>query len=172
MTADGLRSCTVLVVLALGEAAPVPVLMGCALLVRVASGLFRPALGAVLPNLVPEDHIQAANELSSLTTRLTGIAGPALGGVLVMGPGSTTAFAVQLGMCAISLLTLYGVRDVTPERPAAEGAMQERPSLFGDIPGGPAGAAGAPVDHGGGRAGGGLTRAGGRARYAAAAHRA
>ncbi|MBB1260685.1 MFS transporter [Streptomyces alkaliterrae] len=133
MTADGLRSCAVLVVLALGAAAPVPVLMGCALLVGVASGLFRPAFGAVLPSLVPEDHIQAANALRSLTTRLTGIAGPALGGVLVTGPGSTTAFGVQLGMCAISLLTLYGVRDATPERPAAEGATQERPSLFGDI---------------------------------------
>src|SRR6266487_728836 len=63
--------------------------MGLPLLLTVAAGmgagtaLFQPAYGAVLPAIVPADTLPAANALRSMTARITGIAGPAIGGIIV-----------------------------------------------------------------------------------------
>ncbi|MBD3367392.1 MAG: MFS transporter [Candidatus Eisenbacteria bacterium] len=51
--------------------------------VSLASVLFGPAVNATIPNLVRPSEITRANSLSQMVTQGTGIAGPALGGVLV-----------------------------------------------------------------------------------------
>lgn len=49
----------------------------------VASVLFGPAVNATIPNLVRRSEITRANSLSQMVAQGTGIAGPALGGILV-----------------------------------------------------------------------------------------
>ncbi len=51
--------------------------------VSVASTFFGPAVMATIPNLVRKDEITRANSLSQMVAQGAGIAGPALGGVLV-----------------------------------------------------------------------------------------
>jgi MFS family permease len=49
----------------------------------IASVFFGPAVSATLPNLVRPSEITRANSLSQMVAQGTGIAGPALGGILV-----------------------------------------------------------------------------------------
>jgi MFS family permease len=51
--------------------------------VSLASVFFGPAISATIPNLVRPSEITRANSLSQMVTQGTGIAGPALGGLLV-----------------------------------------------------------------------------------------
>ena len=51
--------------------------------VSLASVLFGPAVSATIPNIVRPTEITRANSLSQIVSQGTGIAGPALGGVLV-----------------------------------------------------------------------------------------
>jgi hypothetical protein len=59
-----------------------------------ANGIWTPALRGVVPSTVSAQHLQQANSLLSLSTNTMGIAGPALGGVLVVAgsPGAALAF--------------------------------------------------------------------------------
>ncbi len=51
--------------------------------ISLASVLFGPAVNATIPNLVRPSEITRANSLSQMVSQGTGIAGPALGGLLV-----------------------------------------------------------------------------------------
>lgn len=52
----------------------------------IVSAFFDPAQQAILPNLVPEDGLVAANSLVGLTRQLSQILGPAVAGVLISLP--------------------------------------------------------------------------------------
>jgi MFS transporter, DHA3 family, macrolide efflux protein len=56
-----------------------------------AQTFFRPAWGALLPNLVPEGHVLRANALQSMAMQMAYIAGPAAGGLVfnLWGPAPT-----------------------------------------------------------------------------------
>jgi MFS family permease len=96
-----------------------------AALMGAGAALFQPAFGALIPSLVPDEDLAAANALRSMTTRSAAIAGPALGGLLLALGGPRTALLVNLVSFGISLLTLIGVKDEAPERTAAESVFQE-----------------------------------------------
>ncbi|MET9269590.1 MFS transporter [Kribbella sp. NPDC003557] len=68
----------------------------CGALNAVASSLQRPSREALLPRVVKHEEIPAAVALSSLTSQVGQLAGPALGGVLVGSVGVTWAFSVEL----------------------------------------------------------------------------
>ncbi|WP_432886425.1 MFS transporter [Kribbella sp. CA-245084] len=68
----------------------------CGALNAVASSLQRPSREALLPRVVRHQEIPAAVALSSLTSQVGQLAGPALGGVLVGTAGVTWAFAIEL----------------------------------------------------------------------------
>ena len=75
-----------------------PPLVGVLLLVFIqgaASALFMPASSAVVPALVDDSHLQAANSLLQTASSAASIIGPALAGVLVVtdGPGWASATA-------------------------------------------------------------------------------
>ncbi len=72
----------------------------------VVDGFFQPARGAILPSVVDTQHFEAANGMLLAGSRLAGIGGPALGGILVASAGTTVAFftdAACLVLCTVAV---------------------------------------------------------------------
>ena len=69
--------------------------------------LFRPALMASLPNVVPGEALMSANALMGMTRQLGGIAGPALGGLLVSLTGLNSVFYVDAATFGVSGYAIY-----------------------------------------------------------------
>ena len=86
-------------------------------------GLQRPSLDALTPRLVERDELIAAGALTSFRMTLGGIAGPALGGVLLATVGLAPTYAVDTATFIVSLAALRMMRAVPPPPEA------ERPSL-------------------------------------------
>jgi DHA3 family tetracycline resistance protein-like MFS transporter len=85
----------------------------------VGVGLFIPAAGAFVPEIVPESHLVEANALRQVVRPLTmRVLGPALGGVLVAFTGVGTAFLLDALSFVVALLTLLAIR----RRPVARRA--------------------------------------------------
>ena len=61
----------------------------------LVDAVFMPAWSALLPEIVPSEDRPSANALTSLASRLAGIAGPAVGAALVAAGGMSVAFAVD-----------------------------------------------------------------------------
>jgi MFS family permease len=78
------------------------------------SGLQRPSLDALTPRLVERDELMAAGALTSFRMTLGGIAGPALGGVLLATVGLATTYAVDTATFIVSLAALRMMRAVPP----------------------------------------------------------
>jgi len=119
-------------------------LVGLAVIFGVVDALFSPAYAAVVPELVPIADRPSANALSQLAGRLAGVAGPALGAVLVAGGGMAAAFAidaltfvVSAALLVVPLVSRRGAAQPQPRRAAgAEGATRDegpRPSILDDV---------------------------------------
>ena len=84
--ADGVRALALLLVVAAWQAtgqAPAAALVVAVAVLGAGMAVFRPALQAVLPSLVPDRRLlPAANALLDVTERLARLVGPALAGVL------------------------------------------------------------------------------------------
>lgn len=79
-------------------------------LLGVFGSLFQPSLQASLPNLVPRDRVVAANAAVSASYNFAVMAGPVIGGLLVSGLGSRSAFAVNAATFGVSAVLVAGVR--------------------------------------------------------------
>lgn len=97
--ADSLHTATVMVVAAFAA---------------VAAAVFDPAMLASVTLLVPEEQRLSANALLGGTVAVAGIAGPALGGLLVGVWGTGTALAVDAASFAVSLLFVLASRIPDP----------------------------------------------------------
>ena len=82
-----------------------PHLYGVAATLGLLGAVFRPSLGASLPNLVAKNHLVAANALMEATYNFAVMAGPVLGGLLVAQLGAKPAFAVN-GLTFLTSATL------------------------------------------------------------------
>ncbi len=109
-----------------------------------AEAFFRPAANGLLPQTVPEEEIQQANGLSTLSNNIGEFAGPALATALVLGLGAGWAFALDAATFLISAALLSRVRPrrrettarqvVTLEAPAAQGrASASTVRMAGDL---------------------------------------
>lgn len=87
-----------------------PHLYGVAALLGLLGAVFRPSLGASLPNLVSKKHLVAANALMEATYNFAVMAGPVVGGLLVAQLGAKPAFAVNGVTFLLSAVFLSGVR--------------------------------------------------------------
>jgi predicted MFS family arabinose efflux permease len=116
-------------VAALGPARAV-LLIPVALVLGAGEGLFLPASYAVLPSVVPDDDLQAANGLTTSAAQLATLAGPAIGGALVALGSPSIAFALDAVSFAVSAATLARLRRVRPIPPAGE----PTPAADGDGP--------------------------------------
>jgi MFS family permease len=99
-----------------------------------ATGFFRPATYAGLPNLVEPDDLPAANSLLRSTANLTTVFGTLIGGVVVAATGPHVSYAINAASFALSALLLTGIpsgqMEEHGERPPRESYFQELKSGF------------------------------------------
>jgi MFS family permease len=119
----------VLAILVLSGSADLWQLYVLAAVFGIVDAFFWPALSAMVPMLVVEDRLPAANALMQGSQQLTGLLGPALAGLLVAAVGTGLAFgidAASFGVAALALVLIRGGR-----RPAV--AEASRPNVLGTI---------------------------------------
>ena len=79
-------------------------IVGLALVAGLATGFFRPAVYAGVPNLFVEDELPDANALLQTVENVSWAAGPVLGGVLTAATGPHTAYWINAGSFVVSAL--------------------------------------------------------------------
>jgi DHA3 family tetracycline resistance protein-like MFS transporter len=85
-----------------------------------ASAFSVPALGAIIPELVPEDILIAGNAVQGLSRQGARVGGPIIGGLLVATAGPPAAFAFD----ALSFFLSAGAVALTRARPLASEARR------------------------------------------------
>jgi MFS family permease len=93
-----------------------------------AEAFFRPAANGLLPQTVPEEEIQQANGLSTLSNNIGEFAGPALATALVLGLGAGWAFALDAATFLVSAALLSRVRPRRRETTARQLAAAPAPA--------------------------------------------
>ena len=133
----------VLLALALAGVEDLAPVFGVMVLFGIARAFNQPTGQALLPNLAPPGTFPQAVALNSSLGQVAMIAGPALGGALVI-PGVEVAYAVSLGMLAIGLVLVVGLRGGgradAPREPISWAALvsgitfvRSRPVVLGSI---------------------------------------
>lgn len=75
----------------------------------VATGFFRPAVYAGLPNLVPDEDLPMANSLLQTVENLAWMIGPVIGGVLLTVSGPDLAYWLNAATFALSIALLLRI---------------------------------------------------------------
>ncbi|MCL5998059.1 MAG: MFS transporter, partial [Chloroflexi bacterium] len=70
------------------------------------NAFFQPAYAATLPQITPREALPSANALTDLSGQLAGVAGPALGALMVAAGGTAVAFGLDAFSFAISAACL------------------------------------------------------------------
>jgi MFS family permease len=102
---------------------------GLSLIFGLVEAFFQPAYRAALPEITPADDLPSANSLTSLSSELSGIAGPAIGAIIVALVGAPFAFILNglsffiSGICLLPIL---------PLDPAPSGEARAR-NILGDV---------------------------------------
>lgn len=84
-------------------------IVGLAALAGIATGFFRPAAYAGIPNLVQEEDLTHANSLLQAVDNLTWALGSIVGGALVAASGVDAAYWINACTFLISAIFLYGI---------------------------------------------------------------
>ena len=95
-----------------------------AAVIGAGEGLFLPGSFSIIPSLLAGEDLQAGNALASSGTQLATLAGPAVGGALVIAAGPALAFGLDALSFAVSAVTLARLRTV-PKTPAQASAAAE-----------------------------------------------
>ena len=112
--ADATRLLAVLgLALVVSRGTPIAVLAPLVFLVGAGEAFFRPAYGALLPDVLPPEELGAGNALSGSTFHIASIIGPGLAGILVAALGPRGALLIDALTFAASLLTLVLVHEPT-----------------------------------------------------------
>ena len=88
-----------------------------AALSSAAASFDGPARQALIPNLVPREHLASAIGLNTLMFQFASVAGPTLAGLVIAGPGIAWVYAVN----AISFLMVIAALLLMRARPRASG---------------------------------------------------
>jgi predicted MFS family arabinose efflux permease len=106
-----------------------------------ASGLQRPSLEALVPQLVARDDLAAAASLSGLLGNAAQVLGPLLGGTLIAAAGLPAAYLVDAASCVAGLVMFARLRSFPPapeaDRPSLRGVaeglryVRSRPEILG-----------------------------------------
>ncbi len=119
-----------LAVLVLSERVELWMLYPFAFFFGAVDAFFWPAQGTIVPMLVSEDDLPAANGLTQGSQQLTGLIGPAIAGVFVAAVGTGWAFGLDAATFAVAALALYLI--VGGRRPAATGE-EAQPGMLSTI---------------------------------------
>ena len=120
IAADALR---VAVFVALPFAPNAATVVGLALVAGLATGFFRPAVYAGIPNLVPDEELPLANALLQTVDNASWAVGPLVGGVLTAAAGPSAAYAINAAsfIVSIGLLVRIPPRLLQSERALSRG---------------------------------------------------
>ena len=90
-----------------------------------------PARQSLIPTLVPREHLANAISLNSMMFQIASVLGPALGGLLIAGPGIGWAYALNAAsfLCVIGAILL--MRDLPPREPGATSEISLRAAIEG-----------------------------------------
>jgi DHA3 family macrolide efflux protein-like MFS transporter len=126
IAADAMRAVLVLGGLLVHDAQGIWILYTVGFMVSVASRFFFPARSALIPALVAENELVAANGLSQLTETASLLVGPALAGFMIAWFGEGVAFAVDSASFVVSALAIWSIGAVTAQsaRSAPERTMR------------------------------------------------
>ncbi len=95
-----------------------------AMLLAASDGLQRPSLDSFIPRVVAHDQLPAAAALTALRYQVGGIAGPAIGGILLSAGGTALAYGVDVATFLVSVVVLWRLT-----RAAGSAASDDEPSL-------------------------------------------
>ena len=106
-------------------------IVGLALIIGVATSLFRPAVFAGLPNLVADDDLGHANGILQSAENFAWAVGALAGGALVAASGSDAAYWLNAGTFVVSALFILGIRQSLEEHERSPGAGHRRDLVEG-----------------------------------------
>jgi len=106
------------------------VLVGFVALHGLASGLFQPAFGGILPLLVEEPSLGSANALIGVSRQAALVIGPAVAGLIYAAAGSSAIFAVDAASFLVSAALLTPTRPRAFEPGPSQGLREELTSGF------------------------------------------
>ena len=108
----------------------IPLLFVAAAVVGVVRAFFMPAVGALIPDLVPKEKLTAANSLNQLSIQGSLFSGQALGGILFKAFGAALLFCIDgVSYLIAAVFTLFIPRDDRTVR-SPEAAASAEPSSF------------------------------------------
>jgi MFS family permease len=104
-----------------------------ALVAGLATGFFRPAVYAGIPNLVPDEDLPRANALLLAVENASWAIGPLLGGVLTAADGPQVAYAINAASFVVSIAFLVRIspRLLQSERALSRGYWRDLGDGFG-----------------------------------------
>jgi dTMP kinase len=104
-----------------------------ALVAGLATGFFRPAVYAGVPNLVPEEELPRANALLQTVENMSWAVGPLLGGVLTSVAGPSLPYAINAASFVVSIALLVRIppRLLQSERALSRGHWRDLRDGFG-----------------------------------------
>jgi MFS family permease len=103
IASDALR---VVVFAALPFASNPQTIVGLALVAGLATGFFRPAVYAGVPNLVPDEQLPNANALLQTVENASWAVGPLVGGILTAVAGPSAAYGINAASFLVSLVLI------------------------------------------------------------------
>jgi MFS family permease len=106
-------------------------IVGLALIIGVATSLFRPAVFAGLPNLVADDDLGHANGILQSAENFAWAVGALAGGALVATSGPDAAYWLNAGTFVVSALFILGIRQSLEERERSPSAGHRRDLVEG-----------------------------------------
>jgi DHA3 family tetracycline resistance protein-like MFS transporter len=93
----------------------------------VGTAFFGPAFDAIVPDLVPEDMLPQANALDQLVRpAVLGLAGPAIGGLIITAFGTGSAFLLDAATFGVSIGAILRIRRRRLRGPTEEHASVGR----------------------------------------------
>ena len=117
-------------------ALPHPRVWPCFLCIVVDACAFSFGIGAqnsLLPRIVGDDELVAANNLLSLIESFAAVAGPALTGVLIAGAGLVTAYATDTATFVATLVAVWLLPPIRPEGGDARPSLRTIVEGFGFV---------------------------------------
>ncbi len=126
IVADILRAALVLGGLLVHNAQTIWILYVVGFMVSVASRFFFPARSALIPALVSERELMAANGLAQLTETASLLAGPALAGFMIGWFGEGVAFVVDSASFIVSALAIWSIGTVAASSAQAASTQTAR----------------------------------------------
>jgi MFS family permease len=84
-----------------------------------------PARQALVPMLVPREHLPNAISLNTIMFQTASVAGPALGGLVIAAGGITWAYSINAVSFGFVIVALVMMRDVPEREPSQDGSRDD-----------------------------------------------